>query len=124
MLGVKNPALQVLLVDDEPEVLELTKMTLGGEGIHNVMTVQDSRKVLPLLEQEKIAVVILDLMMPFVSGTDLLPRIVEDYPSIPVVVMTASDDVETAVESLKAGAFDYLLKPVEPGRLVAAVERR
>lgn len=123
MHTLNNPAMSVLLVDDEPEVLELTRMTLAAEGIPHVRTIQDSRQVLPFLSREKISVIILDIMMPHLSGTDLLPNIVSEYPHIPVIVMTASDDVETAVECLKGGAFDYLLKPVEPGRLVAAAEK-
>jgi DNA-binding NtrC family response regulator len=123
MLAQNNHCSAVLLVDDEPEVLELTRMTLASEGIPHVRTVQDSRQVLSVLAREKIAVVILDIMMPHLSGTDLLPNITSEYPQIPVIVMTASDDVETAVGCLKGGAFDYLLKPVEPGRLVTAVEK-
>jgi two-component system, NtrC family, response regulator HydG len=123
MHNVNRPVVPVVLVDDEPDVLELTKMTLGAEGIRNVLTLQDSRNLLPLLEKEDVAVIVLDLMMPHKSGSDLLPVLVADHPKVPVIVMTASDDVETAVECLKGGAFDYLLKPVEPGRLVAAVEK-
>ena len=123
MQGVNRPIVPVVLVDDEPDVLQLTKMTLGAEGIRNILTLQDSRTLLPLLEKEDVAVIVLDLMMPYKSGSELLPVLVADHPDVPVIVMTASDDVETAVECLKAGAFDYLLKPVEPGRLVAAVEK-
>jgi FixJ family two-component response regulator len=58
-------------------------------------------------------VIILDLFMPHVSGQELLPRLTREYPEIPVVVMTASQEVETAVSCMKEGAFDYLVKPVE-----------
>ena len=116
-----NTGLQVLLVDDEPEILELTKMTLEGEGVSNILTTTDSTKVLALLEEHKIAVIVLDLMMPNLSGTELLQGFVCDHPQIPVIVMTAMDDVDTAVECLKHGAFDYLVKPVDPDRLVSAV---
>jgi DNA-binding NtrC family response regulator len=123
MLAPNTHATTVLLVDDEPEVLELTRLTLGSEGVSPIRTIQDSRQVLPYLTQEKVAVIVLDIMMPHISGNELMMKIVDEYPNIPVIVMTASDDVETAVECLKGGAFDYLLKPVEPGRLVAAVEK-
>jgi len=116
-----NIGLQVLLVDDEPEILELTKMTLEGEGVSNILTTTDSTKVPALLEEYKIAVIVLDLMMPNLSGTELLQRFVCDHPQIPVIVMTAMDDVDTAVECLKHGAFDYLVKPVDPDRLVSTV---
>lgn len=111
----------ILLVDDEPEILRLTRMTLESEGMHNILTMEDSRQVLPLLAREKVAAVVLDLMMPYLSGIELLQGIVDEFPDTPVIVMTALDEVETAVECLKRGAFDYLLKPVEPNSLIAAV---
>jgi two-component system response regulator HydG len=111
----------ILLVDDEPEILRLTKLTLESEGIHNILTLEDSRQVLPHLAREKVAAVVLDLMMPYLSGLDLLQGIIAEFPGTPVIVMTALDEVETAVDCLKSGAFDYLLKPVEPNSLIAAV---
>ncbi|SNB48107.1 sigma-54 dependent transcriptional regulator [Geobacter sp. DSM 9736] len=113
----------ILLVDDEPEILELTKMTLSGEGIGDVTTTTDSRDVLHLLEKERVSVIVLDLMMPKLSGTELLTTLVGTHPHIPVIVMTAMDEVETAVECLKTGAFDYLVKPVDPNRLISVVEK-
>ena len=111
----------ILLVDDEPEILRLTKLTLESEGIRNILTMEDSRQVLPLLARGKVAAVVLDLMMPYLSGLDLLQGIISEFPGTPVIVMTALDEVETAVDCLKSGAFDYLLKPVEPNSLIAAV---
>ena len=61
--------------------------------------------------------------MPHVTGQELLPRLTRDYPEIPVVVMTASQEVETAVSCMKEGAFDYLVKPVEESRFVSSVRR-
>jgi len=83
----------------------------------------DSRSVLPYLARERAAVILLDLMMPYLSGLELLQRINSEFPDIPVVVITAMNDVETAVECLKTGAFDYLLKPVEPNNLVSCVRK-
>jgi two-component system response regulator HydG len=123
MESAKTNYFPILLVDDEPEILNLTKMALGCEGIQNVLTLQDSRQLLPLLKETKVSVIVLDLMMPYLSGTELLPIIVGDFPEIPVLIMTASDDLETAIECLKAGAFDYLLKPVEPNRLISAIDK-
>ncbi|HTG80457.1 MAG TPA: sigma-54 dependent transcriptional regulator [Geobacteraceae bacterium] len=123
-MATQNMALYpILLVDDEPEILRLTKLTLEGEGIHNILTIEDSRQVLPLLARQKVAAVILDLMMPYFSGLELLQAIIAEFPGTPVIVMTALDEVETAVDCLKSGAFDYLLKPVEPNSLVAAVAK-
>lgn len=123
MESAKTNYFPILLVDDEPEIFNLTKMALGCEGIQNVLTLQDSRQLLPLLKETKVSVIVLDLMMPYLSGTELLPILVGDFPEIPVLIMTASDDLETAIECLKTGAFDYLLKPVEPNRLISAIDK-
>jgi two-component system response regulator HydG len=119
------PALPILLVDDEEHVLDITRMTLRSKGITNVITISDSRLVLPSLEVQKqpYALVMLDLMMPHVSGTELLPKIVSAFPQLPVIIMTALYDVEAAVTCMKNGAFDYLIKPVEESRLVSAVTK-
>jgi two-component system, NtrC family, response regulator HydG len=119
----KTDHFPILLVDDEKEILELTRMTLECEGIHNVITLQDSRQLLSRLKEQRVSLIVLDLMMPYVSGIELLPALVSEYPDVPVLIMTASDDLETAVECLKVGAFDYLLKPVEPNRLISAIDK-
>jgi DNA-binding NtrC family response regulator len=123
MNSLSHYDLPVLLVVDELDILDLTRLTLAGEGINNILMVDDSRLVLPFLGTEKVAAIVLDLMMPHLSGIDLLQSAVEEFPDIPVIVMTAMDDVETAVECLKKGAFDYLLKPVDPNRLVSVVDK-
>jgi len=98
-------------------------MTLGSAGIKNVVTLEDSRELMPLLAQRDVAVVLLDLTMPYISGNQLLPEIVREYPDLPVIVMTAAQDVETAVACMKEGAFDYLVKPVEESRFISSVKR-
>jgi two-component system response regulator HydG len=113
----------ILLVDDEPEILKLTKMTLESEGIDNIITIEDSRQVLPFLARDKASAVVVDLMMPHLSGQELLHDIRVEFPAIPVIVMTALDEVETAVDCLKSGAFDYLVKPVEPSALISAIKK-
>jgi DNA-binding NtrC family response regulator len=113
----------VLLVDDESTVLLSSRMILGSAGITNVQTIEDSREVMPLLAKQEVSVVILDLFMPYISGTQLLPEIVREHPGIPVIVMTASQEIETAVACMKEGAFDYLVKPVEESRFVSSVKR-
>ena len=112
----------VLLVDDDPHALELSRMLLLNAGIGMVLTLSDSRATLPFLEQHDVSLVVLDLMMPHINGAELLPMIHRDYPHIPVIVETAACEVETAVKCMKSGAIDYLVKPVEPARLVNAVK--
>ena len=119
----KNDSLSILLVDDEQHILLSSESLLRFSGIREVKTIDDSRQVLPLLDKELVSVIVLDLFMPYVSGRELLSSISRDYPHIPVIVMTAADEVEMAVDCMKVGAFDYLVKPVENARLVSSVKR-
>ncbi|MEJ1386297.1 MAG: sigma-54 dependent transcriptional regulator [Candidatus Sedimenticola sp. (ex Thyasira tokunagai)] len=115
--------LPVVLVDDESTVLLSSRMILGSAGIENVQTIEDSRELIPFLAGQEAAVVVLDLFMPYISGTQLLPEIIREHPDLPVIVMTATLEVETAVSCMKEGAFDYLVKPVEESRFVSSVKR-
>ncbi len=119
-----HPAnLPILLVDDEESVLFSSKTLLKTAGVRNVMTLSDGRELLPMLQEQDVAVVVLDLLMPRVSGTELLPKLTRDHPEIPVIVMTAVQDVQTAVSCMKSGAYDYLVKPVEESRFISSVKR-
>ncbi len=113
----------ILLVDDEEQILFSSSTLLRRAAIRNVQTVSDSREVLPLLAGENVGTIVLDLFMPHVSGKELLVELCRDYPHIPVIVMTAADDLETAVDCMKMGAFDYLLKPVENARFISSVTK-
>jgi len=115
------PEHPVLLIDDEEQFLFSAEITLNAAGLKHVVKCQDSRQVLALLAQKKFAVVVLDLYMPHISGKELLPQIIAEYPEIPVIVLTAVNEVETAVECMKAGAFEYLVKPVDDARLVTTI---
>jgi len=113
----------VLIVDDEPALLHSAGLTLRSAGISPVLTEGDSRQVLSLLANTDVSVVVLDLSMPHLSGTELLGEIRKEHPYLPVIVMTGRNEVDTAVECMKAGALDYLVKPVESTRLVSSVKR-
>jgi len=118
-----NESLPLVLVDDEASVLLSSQMILASEGIKDVLTLDDSRQLMPLLAKQRVAAVVLDLFMPYISGTRLLPEIIKEYPDLPVIVMTAAQEVDTAVACMKEGAFDYLVKPVEESRFVSSVKR-
>jgi two-component system, NtrC family, response regulator HydG len=113
----------ILLVDDETQVLETSRLALLTCGIRDVLTCSDSRKVLDYIGQNPIRVIVMDIMMPYLSGKELLPQIKEEYPHIPVIMMTALGDLNNVVECMRMGAFDYLDKPVENLRLVTCVQR-
>ena len=111
----------ILLVDDEEELLFSTQLILRRAGFATVLTQPDSRQVMTMLAQQPVALVLLDMTMPYLSGRELLNRIKETYPDIGVVMVTAVNDLETAVSCMQAGADSYLVKPVERDRLIATV---
>src|SRR5262245_22798781 len=115
--------LPVLLVDDEPALLRSASLRLRAAGLTPILTLDDSRLVLPRLAAEDIGVVVLDLTMPHLSGQALLEQITTTYPTVHAIVMTATHDLETAVQCMQAGAIDYLVKPVDKHRLVSSVRR-
>jgi DNA-binding NtrC family response regulator len=83
----------------------------------------DSREVLQYVREHQVSAVLLDWVMPNVTGGEILQRLTADHPHIPVIVMTAMGDVDTAVTCMRQGAFDFLTKPVDPNRLVASVKK-
>jgi DNA-binding NtrC family response regulator len=116
-------AITILVVDDEEAVLNGVRRTLRAEGFENVLMCRDPRDVEPLLDAEPVSLILLDLMMPHITGRELLERIAASHPEIPVIVVTAEQDVRTAVACIKSGAYDYLLKPAAGAELVAVIER-
>lgn len=118
-----SPDSPILLIDDEENFLLSAELTISSNGIKNIETCQDSRKVMKLLSRGEYSLIVLDINMPHVSGAELLPQIVKKYPHIPVIVITAVNNVESAVQSMKEGAFDYVVKPVDDTRLFAIIKR-
>ncbi len=117
------PEHPVLIVDDEVAELESFEAVLTLGGITNILKCSDGRKVLPLVSKQEIECILLDLIMPHISGTELLPQLRENFPGVPVIVVTGVDEVEIAVECMKKGAYDYMVKPVEKSHLVTVVKR-
>ncbi|AHC15833.1 sigma-54-dependent transcriptional regulator [Salinispira pacifica] len=112
----------ILVVDDEHTSVELYSMILREHGYDRVIPCEDSRNAAGLIREHDIELVISDLMMPVMDGYDLLLKINEEHPDIAVIILTAQDKVETAVECMKIGAFDFITKPLDPERLLTAVE--
>jgi len=117
------PIFPVMLIDDEEQALKSFEMALRSAKMNNFISCHDSRDVMPLLHSGDIEVMLLDLRMPHISGEELLPKIISDYPEVPVIIVTGANDVETAVNCMQQGAFDYIVKPAEKSRLVAATRR-
>jgi DNA-binding NtrC family response regulator len=123
ILQTSYPAFSIILVDDEIGFLRSAHHALEREGITNVETISDSRDVMARLAQGGCGVVILDMNMPYVSGRDLLEQVSKDHPDVLVYMVSAVNDVNVAVECMKNGAKDYILKPLQQDQLITAVKR-
>ena len=119
----KNNGKPVLLVDDEIQILISYSVMLKSAGIKEVVTLEDSRQVIPFLRDHGASAIILDLTMPFVSGQELLVTIKEEFPEVPVIVATATNDISVAIECMQKGAENYLVKPIEKNHFISSIKR-
>ncbi|MGB3213030.1 MAG: sigma-54 dependent transcriptional regulator [Desulforhopalus sp.] len=117
------PSDPILVIDDEEAILLSIDTTLQLAGINNVLTCSDSRQVMAIVEQRLPSVILLDLNMPHVDGEAILDQISSRNQQIPIIIITGRIDAETAVECMKSGAFDYIVKPVDENRLIASVKK-
>jgi len=113
----------ILVVDDESSYLELVKVLLIDEGYKNVLTENNPLKVMPLLERTDVDLILLDVYMPEMNGLDLLEKIYAEYPSIPVIIVTAVNEVEIALKAVKLGAYEFITKPPDTDRLFLTIQR-
>ncbi len=112
----------ILVVDDEPDMRELLRDVLQERGCR-VALAQSGREALKQLGEDEYAVVLTDLRMKEMEGIELLKEIKRSYPETNVIIMTAFGSVETAIEAMKQGAYDYLVKPIKTEELVRVTER-
>ena len=112
---------KILIVDDEQMILELTSMVLTSRGFE-VRTVDNATDGYEIIERERPALVLLDYMMPRVNGLDALKEIRARFPDTYVIMFTGKGSEEVAVELMKAGASDYILKPFSNAKLVERIE--
>ncbi|MDB4941855.1 MAG: two component, sigma54 specific, transcriptional regulator, Fis family [Labilithrix sp.] len=103
---------QVLIVDDEPNLRKILAAQLSRDG-YEVLLAEDGEQGLTMLRENHIDLVVTDLKMPKVDGMTLLREALRETPELPIVMITAHGTVDTAVEALKLGAFDYLTKPFD-----------
>ena len=122
-MNANYPAVPVLLVDDEPGYLQVLQALLKEGKVDHMVCCTDSRQVIELIERQPFSLVVLDLIMPHISGHELLSHLVENHPEIPVIIVTGLDQVETAVNCIKAGALDYFVKTDDPERLISRIKQ-
>lgn len=113
----------ILMVDDERLQLIGLDTMLRSNGFNNIICCNDSRQVASIVSDRQIELILLDLFMPDISGEEILMDIRRDFPDLPVIIITGENTTEMTVKCIKSGAFDYLVKPVEEGRLLTSVKR-
>ncbi|HMJ23017.1 MAG TPA: response regulator, partial [Terriglobales bacterium] len=107
---------RILIAEDEDTIRQVLEATLRKEG-YETISYPDAEQAIDLLLRSPLDLIVTDLHLPGVSGIDLLRRAHSVSPDIPVIVMTAFGTVQSAVEAMKAGAYDYITKPVHPYEL-------
>jgi two-component system chemotaxis response regulator CheY len=114
----------VLIIDDEKEVRDVIQLQLGGSR-YEVLEAEDGEQGIAFLNENALTVdvIICDVRMPKINGVEAVKYFRREYPSTPVIVLTGSPDVNLAVEFMRQGAVEYLVKPVEKEQLIAAVEK-
>ena len=117
---IKIPT-KVLLVDDEKDFIEMLSLRLKEVG-EKITVAYSGQEGLDTLEKTDIDVVILDIKMPGMDGIETLREIKKKYPLVEVIMLTGHGSTETAVEGMKLGAFDYLMKPADFDDLTAKLE--
>jgi nitrogen regulation protein NR(I) len=112
----------ILIVDDEPNIRRVLAAMLKREGYETTASA-DGEQALAVLQRSPVDVVVTDLVMPRLGGLELLREARARYPDVPVIMITAHGTVDTAVEAMKAGAFDYISKPFEQEELKKVIAK-
>ncbi|MFH2092385.1 MAG: response regulator [Pseudomonadota bacterium] len=119
--------IRIMLVDDEDRYLQTTKKMIEKKGI-KVLTAQSGAEALETLKFQNVDVVILDVKMPGMDGNQTLKAIKTLYPLVQVIMLTGHGTMDSAIDGLKSGAFDYLVKPMDVDDIMekirAAYEKR
>jgi two-component system NtrC family response regulator len=113
---------RILVVDDEKNYLVVLDALLSEAG-YEVMAAAGGARALAMLEDEEPDLMVTDMRMPRMSGLELIAAVKERYPDLPVIVMTAYGTVENAVEAMKLGAVDYIMKPFENQELLLTIDK-
>jgi DNA-binding NtrC family response regulator len=114
---------KIIIVDDELDMLELLEMILNEKTPHQVITTNNPLEVPRLMQQYEADLLITDLRMPAMGGIELIQKVKEDYPNLPVIVITAYGSAQSAEESIAAGAYDYITKPFRKDQILITINR-
>ncbi len=114
--------LRVLVVDDEPDFLETVVKRLQRRGI-NAAGVETGKQALQLLEDEAYDVVVLDVLMPGMDGIETLKHLKKRKPFVEVIILTGHASVESGIQGMQHGAFDYVMKPADLEELIDKIRQ-
>jgi len=117
-----SPRYPVLLIDDEEAWLHSFVGALRACGVDNVVPLADSRLALDVLAREPFCAVAVDLLMPHCSGEELIPKILAEHPELPVLVISGLHQIKSAVNCIRLGAFDFIVKTESRDTLVAGIK--
>jgi len=114
---------RIIVIDDEQDFLDSVKRGLIMSGFRNVQMEIDPRKAAARFEQgEAFDIALIDITMPFMNGVGLLELIKKTSPNTECIMVTAKNDAEVAVQCMKKGAYDYLVKPISRDELVLTIK--
>lgn len=118
----KDPKGRLLIVDDDESVCGFLTELLSAEG-YDCQSCSGGERALDLMRRQAFDVIILDLMMPGITGLEVLTLTRKKYPKTVFLILTGMSDVDVGVGAMKQGADDYLMKPCKPEAVVASVEQ-
>ncbi|MBA4368026.1 MAG: sigma-54-dependent Fis family transcriptional regulator [Desulfobacterium sp.] len=113
----------ILVVDDEPTFLNSVIRQLRLQGYHDLTSISNSDEVQSVIREKKFDVAFLDITMPKPDGIELLEMIKEKSPQTECIMLTANDNIQSVIQSIKLGAYDYLVKPITPDQLIHSLDR-
>jgi DNA-binding NtrC family response regulator len=113
---------KILIIEDEETIRRVLKKVLFEENdAYNIIEAHDGVQAIEIIKSNKIDLILCDIKMPKKDGIDVLKFLIKDYPEIPIIMISGHGDLETAVESMRLGAYDYISKPPDLNRLLNSV---
>ena len=113
---------KILVVDDNPDVLESVSSLISAHRL-SVISCENAKDALDGLHENRIVAVLTDISMPELSGLELLEKVHNINPEIPVILMTAYAELDIAIDAIKRGAFDFVTKPFNGNYLIRTIEK-
>ncbi|MEH6703303.1 response regulator [Galbibacter orientalis] len=113
---------KILIIEDNPMIVKSLEFKLTKDG-YEIVVAHDGRKALDILKNETFQLVITDLMLPFINGTELIEHIKNNIPELPIIVLSTSNQEEIIMDAFKMGVNDFITKPFSPNELSLRVKR-